>query len=127
MSDRVGTRVRRPVWASLACGVVLAVGAIVQRPDYRADFAAFADHIALWAVLASHVISSIGGTAVGLVGMAFVAFATSVTALAVGVFEQVSFFQPLAVVGLAVAGVAIARAAAGSREGTVVFDEVTVR
>jgi hypothetical protein len=127
MSDRLGTRARTVVWALLVCGVLLAASVIVQRPDYRADFAAYADRMALWALFAGHVISSIGGTAVGLVGMVFVAFATSITALAVGVFEQVSFLQPLAVIGLAVTGVAIARATAGSREGTVVFDEVTVR
>jgi hypothetical protein len=126
MSDRLGTRARTVVWALLVCGVLLAASAIVQRPDYQTDFAAYADRFALWALFAGHVISSIGGTAVGLIGMTFIAFAASITALAVGMFEQVSFLQPLVVVGLVV-GVAIARAAAGSREGTVVFDEVTVR
>jgi hypothetical protein len=58
-----------------------------------------------------------------------VTFTTSIAVFAVGVFVEVPFLQPLAAFGLAVAGLAIARAAGVSdREGTRTFaDEVTVR
>jgi hypothetical protein len=227
MSDRLGTWARTAVWALPVYGVLLAVGTITQQPDYRTDFAAYADYITTSTFLVSHVIASIGGAVVGLVGMsalsvltedvsprrarwgfvssasgqiglasifgvaafaqpaigrafldgehavseaintdvyggplfataalsllAFVAggillggaarrvgtwprwtgvtFTTSITVFAVGVFVEVPFLQPLAAIGLTVAGVAIARAAGvPDRAGTVEFaDEVAVR
>lgn len=227
MNDRLGTWARRAVWALPVYGVLLAVGTITQQPDYRTDFAAYADYITTSTFLATHVIASIAGAAVGLIGMtalcaltehvsptrarwgfvsstfgqiglasifgvaafaqpaigrafldgeravtetinadvygsplfataalsllAFVAggillggaarrvgtwpgwagvtFTTSITVFAIGVFVEVPFLQPVAAMGLTVAGVAIARAAGvPDREGTVAFaDEVTVR
>ena len=50
-------------------GVLLAVGTVTQQPDYRTDFAAYAAYITTSTFLASHVIASIGGAVVGLLGM----------------------------------------------------------
>ena len=226
MNDRLGAWARRAVWALPVYGVLLAVGTITQQPDYRTDFAAYADYVTSSTFLASHLIASIAGAAVGLIGMtalcvltaqvspkrarwgfvssafgqvglasifgvaafgqpaigrafldgeraiaeainadvygsplfataslsllAFVAggvllggaarrvgtwsrwtavtFTTSITVFAIGVFVEVPFLQPLAAIGLTVAGVVIARAAGvPDREGTAAFaDEVTV-
>lgn len=69
MNDRLGTWARRAVWALPVYGVLLAVGTITQQPDYRTDFAAYADYITTSTFLATHVIASIAGAAVGLIGM----------------------------------------------------------
>jgi hypothetical protein len=207
-------------------GVLLAAGTITRQPDYRTDFAAYADYITTSTFLASHVIASIAGAAVGLIGttalfvltehmspkrarwgfvssafgqiglasifgvaafaqpaigrafldgdravaeainadvyggplfataalslLSFVAggillggaarrvgmwprwagvtFATSITVFAIGAVVEVPFLQPLAAIGLTVAGVTIARAAGvPDRTGIVFADEVTVR
>lgn len=70
MSDRLGTWALTAVWALPVYGVLLAAGTITQQPDYRTDFAAYADYITTSTFLASHVIASIGGAVVGLIGMA---------------------------------------------------------
>ena len=69
MNDRLGTWARTAVWALPVYGVMLAGGTITQQPDYRTDFPAYADYITSSMFLASHVIASIGGAVVGLIGM----------------------------------------------------------
>jgi hypothetical protein len=227
MSDRLNTWARTAVWAMPVYGALLAISTISQQPDFRTDFAAYAAYVTTSTFLVSHMLASIAGAAIGLVGMAalfvltdhesprrarsgfvlsafgqvglvsvfgvaafvqpaigrafldgeravaeainadvyggplvaaaavslllFVAggillgtamrrvrtwprwigttFAASIAVFAVGVFVEVPFLQPLAAIGLTVAGVAIARAASvPDRAGTVAFaDEVTVR
>ena len=70
MHDRLGTWARTAVWALPVYGVLLAAGTITQQPDYRTDFASYADYVTTTTFLASHVIASIAGAAVGLIGMA---------------------------------------------------------
>jgi hypothetical protein len=227
MNDRMETWARTVVWALPVWGTLLAVGTLSQQPDYRTEFADYADYITTSTFLASHLVASIAGAAVGLIGMValfvlternssgraalgvvlstfgqvglasvfgaaafaqpaigraflggdravaeainadvygvplsataglsillFVAggillgtasrrvpawprwagsvFAASVTVFAAGVFVEVPFVQPLAGLGIAVAGAAIARAAGiADRPRPLVFaDEVTVR
>ena len=55
MNDRLGTWARRAVWALPVYGVLLAVGTITQQPDYRTDFAAYADYITTSTFLATHL------------------------------------------------------------------------
>ena len=69
MNDRLGTWARTAVWALPTYGVLLAMGTITQQPDYRTDFSAYADYVTTSTFLASHVIASIAGAAVGLIGM----------------------------------------------------------
>jgi hypothetical protein len=227
MSDRLGTWARTAVWAVPVYGALLAVGTFTQQPDYRTDFAAYAAYVTTSTFLASHVVASIAGAAIGLVGMAAlfvltdhasprrarsgfvlsvfgqvglvsvfgvaafaqpaigrafldgdravaeainadvyggplvataalslfmfvaggillgsaarrvakwprwagVALAVSITVFAVGVFVEIPFLQPLTGIGVAVAGIAIARAARfPDRAADVTFaDRVTVR
>lgn len=227
MNDRLESWARRAVWALPVYGALLAISTLTQQPDYRTDFAAYATYVTTSTFLASHVIASIAGAAIGLVGMAalgvltehaspgraksgfllstfgqvglvsifgvaafaqpaigrafldgdrsvaeavnadlygvplsataglslllFVAggillgsasrrvrtwprwagmaFAVSITVFAVGVLVEIPFLQPLAAIGVAVAGVAIARAAGvpNRAETVALADEVTVR
>ncbi|HJR98484.1 MAG TPA: hypothetical protein VJ979_11325, partial [Actinomycetota bacterium] len=69
MNDGLGTWARTAVWGLPVYGVLLAAGTITQQPDYRTDFAAYADYVTSSTFLASHVIASIAGAAVGLIGM----------------------------------------------------------
>lgn len=129
MNDRIGTWTRTAVWALPVFGVLLAAGAIIQHAEYRPDVATYAGHITT-AFPASDLIASIGDTAVGLVVMAGVAFATSIAVFAVGalVETQMPFLQPLTAIGFMAAGVAIARARAASAPGDrVVADEEMAR
>lgn len=69
MQDRLEAWARTAVWALPVYGMLLAAGTITQQPDYRTDFAAYADYIMSSTFLASHVIASIGGAAAALIGM----------------------------------------------------------
>jgi hypothetical protein len=69
MSDRLGNWARTAIWALPVWGALLAVGTITQQPDYRTGFADYAAYITTPTFLASHLVASIAGAAVGLVGM----------------------------------------------------------
>jgi hypothetical protein len=70
MSDRSGTWARTAIWALPVYGALLAIGTVTQQPDYRTDFGAYAGYVTTSTFLVSHMIASIGGAAVGLVGTA---------------------------------------------------------
>ena len=70
MNDRLESWARAAMWALPAYGVLLAVSTITQQPDYRTDFPAYADYVTTTTFLASHVIASIAGAALGLIGAA---------------------------------------------------------
>jgi hypothetical protein len=70
MSDRLGIWVRTAVWALPVYGALLAAGTLMQQPDYRTDFGAYAAYVATSTFLASHMIASIAGAAFGVVGIA---------------------------------------------------------
>ena len=130
MNDRIGTWTRTAVWALPVFGVLLAAGAVTQHTDHRPDVAAYAGHITTSTFFASDLIASIGDTAIGLVVMAGVAFATSIAVFAVGalVETQMPFLQPLTAIGFMAAGIAIARARAAVAPGDrVVADEEMAR
>jgi hypothetical protein len=69
MDDRLGTWARTAVWALPVWGVLLAVGTLTQQPDYRTEFADYAEYVTTPTFLASHLVASIAGAAVGLIGM----------------------------------------------------------
>lgn len=69
MKDRLWIWARTAVWALPVWGVLLAVGTLTQQPDYRTEFADYAAYITTPTFLASHLIASIMGAVVGLVGM----------------------------------------------------------
>lgn len=69
MNDRLGTWARTAVWALPVWGVLLAVSTLTQQPDYRIEFADYAAYITTPTFLASHLVASMAGAAIGLVGM----------------------------------------------------------
>jgi hypothetical protein len=79
MSDRLVTWARTAVWALPVYGALLAAGTLMQQPDYRTGFGAYAAYVATSTFLASHVIAP---RWVGTV------FATSITVFAVGVSSR---------------------------------------
>lgn len=70
MMDRLEGWARTAVWALPAYGVLLAVSTITQQPDYRTDFPAYAEYVTTTTFLASHLVASIAGAALGMIGAA---------------------------------------------------------
>ena len=102
---------RRWVWALPAWGVLLGLSTLSQQPSYDTDFAGYAEYVTTGRFLASHLVASILGAALGVVGavallvllaetpgvrLAFggvVAFAMGQVVLT-SVFGVAAFFQP---------------------------------
>lgn len=57
------------VWALPVYATLLAVSTLTHQPDYKADFAGYADYVTTAHFLASHVGASIFGGALGVVGI----------------------------------------------------------
>src|SRR5712664_2616374 len=76
-----------PVWA-----VLLFVGTVDHQPDTRTDFAGFARYVTTPEFLASHIVASIIGAAIGVLGL-----------LALFMFLALRVRSRLAVAGLAMA------------------------
>ena len=70
MNDRLESWARAAVWALPAYGVLLAVSTITQQPDYRTDFPAYAAYVTTTTFLASHLVASIAGAALAVIGAA---------------------------------------------------------
>jgi hypothetical protein len=70
MTDRLQSWARLAVWALPAYGVLLAVSTTTQQPDYQTDFLAYARYITTPQFLLSHLIASIAGAGLGVVGAA---------------------------------------------------------
>ena len=102
---------RAGLWLIPVYGVLLALGTLTSQPDYETDFRGYAEYITTDRFLASHLGASIGGAALGLLGvlalLAFLARGPAVTAAIVGaaativgnvlvtaVFGAAAFAQP---------------------------------
>jgi len=57
------------LWLLPAYGVLLAGSTLTHQPDYTTDFAGYADYVTTDVFLVSHLVASIGGAALGLVGV----------------------------------------------------------
>jgi hypothetical protein len=57
------------LWLLPVYGVLLALSTLSQQPDYRTDFRGYAEYITTDGFLASHLGASIGGAALGLLGV----------------------------------------------------------
>jgi hypothetical protein len=63
----------RGAFALPVFGVLLVVGTLTHQPDHTSDFAAYADYVTTPWFLAGHLLASIVGAALGIVGTASVA------------------------------------------------------
>lgn len=61
------------VWGLPVYGVLLALSTITHQPDYTIDFPEYASYVTTDTFLASHLVASIGGAAVGVIGIVCVA------------------------------------------------------
>ena len=110
MSDGLRKWGRVAVWAIAVYGALLAVGTVTHQPDYQTDFPAYARYVTTSQFLLSHLVASIAGAGLGVVGAAglfiladpvaprlarwgFVLWAFAQVGLA-SVFGVAAFFQP---------------------------------
>lgn len=87
--DRIA---RWGIWGTLVWTVCLLLGTLTHQPDTRTDFAGFARYVTTTEFLLSHIVNSIVGAAVGVLGL-----------LALFVFLALRVRSRLAAVGLALA------------------------
>lgn len=67
-SDGVDRLVRLGLWALPVWSLLLLAGTLTHQPDYRTDFPAYARYVTTTRFLASHLVTSIAGSAIGVVG-----------------------------------------------------------
>jgi hypothetical protein len=60
--------VRAGLWALPVYGLANFVGTLSSQPDYKTDFPAYARYVHTPQFLISHLVASIGGTGIGLIG-----------------------------------------------------------
>ena len=66
---------RRWVWLLPVWGVLLALSTLTHQPDYDADFEGYADYITTTRFLLSHLLASIGGAVLAVIGAVALAVA----------------------------------------------------
>ncbi len=66
---------RRWVWLLPMWGVLLALSTLTHQPDYDADFEGYADYITTTGFLLSHLLASIGGAVLAVIGAVALAVA----------------------------------------------------
>jgi hypothetical protein len=66
---RIRTFARRALWALPVWSALLVWGTLTHQPDPQTDFAAFAAYVTTREFLASHLVASILGAAIGSVGV----------------------------------------------------------
>src|SRR5881628_195882 len=64
--DRIA---RWGLWALLVWAVLLFLGTVTHQPDPRTDFAGFARYVTTTEFLLSHIVASIIGAAIGVLGL----------------------------------------------------------
>lgn len=65
----VARSARAGLWLLPIYGVLLALSTLTQQPDYKTDFRGYAEYITTDRFLVSHVGASIGGAALGVLGI----------------------------------------------------------
>ncbi len=67
------------VWALPVWGVLLAVSTLTHQPDYDTDFEGYADYVTTTVFLVSHLVASIGGAVLAVIGAVALAVALATT------------------------------------------------
>lgn len=132
--EHTGSRLRLAaagLWLLPLHGVLLAVTTLTHEPDHTVDFAAWSRYVTTDVFLVSHIVGSIFGAALGLVGVACAlvflvrgpAAGTALVAVALTIVGNVLFTSVFA--AAAYAQPAIGRAFLAGREGAEgLYDEV---
>lgn len=88
MTPQINTFARRALWALPVWAALLFLGTLTHQPDPRTNFADFAAYVTTPVFLISHLVASIGGAALG----------------SIGVIALVLYLQDTKVAGRAIAG-----------------------
>ena len=97
---------RRWVWLLPAWGVLLAVSTVTHQPSYDTDFEGYADYVTTTPFLVSHLVASIGGAVLAVVGAVALAIGLAATPAARTALRGLMAFlasQILVTAGFAVA------------------------
>ncbi len=70
---------RRWVWLLPAWGVLLAVSTVTHQPSYDTDFEGYADYVTTAPFLVSHLVASIGGAVLAVIGAVALAVGLAAT------------------------------------------------
>lgn len=68
-ASSIGAFVRKAIWALPLWAAMLFLGTLTHQPDPQTDFASFAAYVTTKQFLLSHLINSIGGAAIGSIGV----------------------------------------------------------
>ena len=79
-----------PVW-----GLLLSVSRVTYQPDYDSDFQAYAEYVTTTPFLVSHLVASVGGAAVAVIGATGLAGALAATPAARTALWELLAFSPL--------------------------------
>lgn len=130
-ADRVVPLATRGLWLLPTYALLLALSTVTHEPDHTEDFAAWSRYVTTDRFVVSHVVGSIAGAALGLVGLVAAlvhllrgpAARTSVLAVALTIVGNVLFTGLFA--AAAFAQPAIGRAhLAGTADGPTLYDDV---
>jgi hypothetical protein len=69
MTPQINTFARRALWALPVWAVLLFLGTLTHQPDPKTNFPAFAAYVTTPVFLVSHLVASIGGAAIGSIGV----------------------------------------------------------
>jgi len=69
MTHQIRAFTRRALWALPVWAALLFYGTLTHQPDPQTDFAAFAAYVTTAEFLFSHLVASIGGAAIGSIGV----------------------------------------------------------
>ena len=94
------------VWALAVWGLLLAVSTLTHQPDYEADFEGYAEYVTTTPFLVSHLVASIGGAALAVVGAMALAVRLAATPAARTALRGLVAFAAAQVVTASVFGVA---------------------
>ena len=105
-TGQLGEWARRWVWALPVWAALLAISTVTHQPDYKTDFEGYADYVTTTPFLISHVVASIGGAVLAVIGaVALAVLLASTPAAAAAVRGLVAFLaaQVMMTAGFAVA------------------------
>ena len=94
------------VWLLPAWAVLLALSTVTHQPDYKTDFEGYADYVTTTPFLLSHLVASIGGAVLAVIGataLAIVLAATPAARSALGGLMAFLAAQVLMTAGFAIA------------------------
>ena len=79
LPEVIGRWARIWVWALPVWGILLALSTLTHQPDYTTDFESYADYVTTAPFLISHIVASIGGAVLAVIGAVALAIPLATT------------------------------------------------